>query len=116
MALAVSTTSPQSLLTAIKKAIDDKKVVTWRYEDIGGVRYYTHCVEQWDRTAWFKASTAAPGLVFNIVPPKGKAISAPVYAVYHGRLAEMLLSHFDKQFCQASASALPVSGDSVKAA
>jgi hypothetical protein len=116
LALAVSTASPQSLLAAIKKAIDDKKVVTWRYKDIGGVRYYTHSANQWDSLAWFKGSIESPGLVFYIVPPKGKKISTEVYAVYHGRFTEMLLAHFDSQFRETSASAIPVPGDSVKAA
>jgi hypothetical protein len=116
MALTVSTSSPQTLLNGIKKAIDDKKVLTWGYKEVDGVRYYTHIADQWNKLAWFKALIQPPGLVFNIVPPKGKGVSTEVYAIYHGRFAEMLLAHFDHQFSEARASAMARAGDIVKAA
>lgn len=116
MALSVSTSSPQAILNGIKKGIDDKKILTWGYKDIKGVRYYTHTADQWNMAAWFKASLEPPSLVFYILAPKGKKISTEVYAVYHGRLAEMLLAHFDDKFSEASASSMPASGDVIKAA
>jgi hypothetical protein len=116
MALTVSTSSPQALLDAIKDAIDDKKVLTWGYKDVNGVRYYTHTAHQWKKRAWFKPSIKPGALVFNIVPPQGKRVTTEVYAIYHGRFAEMLLAHFDQMFSEATVSALAKDGDMVKAA
>lgn len=113
MAVTVSTSRGAALLAAIYKAIDDKKILTWGYTQQDGVRYLTHTAEQWDKQAWFRPLVDAPGLVFNILPSKGGKVSATAYGIFHGRLIEMLLNHFDKDFSATSASALPAAGDSV---
>jgi hypothetical protein len=48
--------------------------------------------------------------------PVQLAALSDVYAVYHGRFAEMLLAHFDKEFSEARASAMPAAADIIKAA
>jgi hypothetical protein len=116
MAINVMTGNGQALLAAIFKAIDDKKVDTWRYETHDGVKYLTHSPDQWDQKAWLKATVAAPGLVLNIVKPKSSNISTVLYAVYPGRFIEMLLAHFDRQMSGASATAMPTAADVVKSA
>ena len=116
MAVNVTTGNGQELLAAIYKAIDDKKIVTWRYEAHDGVKYLTHCADQWDQKAWLKATVQSPGLVLNIVKPKSNDISTEVYAVYHGRFIEMLLAHFDQQMSGAAATAMPTAADTVKSA
>lgn len=116
MAIKVSTDNGHALLTSIYKAIVEKRVQTWRYIDHEGERYLTHSADQWDAKAWLKGSVQHPGLVFNIVPPKGSAVTTEVYAIYHGRFIEMLLAHFDSQMGDAAATAKPVVGDVVKAA
>jgi hypothetical protein len=116
MAIYVTTGNGQALLAAIYKAIDDKNVRTWRYETHGGVKYLTHSAEQWDKKAWMKASAQQPGLVFNIVKSQSENISTEVYAIYHGRLVEMLLAHFDGQIFSAAATSMPTVADVVKAA
>ncbi len=52
-------------------------------------------------------------IVFNILGRRGQAMSRTVYAVYHGRFIEMLLSHFDSRFDRAVASAMPKPGDQI---
>ncbi len=116
MAINVTTGNGQAVLTAIYKAIDENKVRTWRYETHDGVKYLTHSAEQWDQKAWMKASVQQPGLVFNIVKPKSTNISTEVYAIYHGRLVEMLLAHFDGQISGAAATSMPTVSDVVKVA
>jgi hypothetical protein len=54
-------------------------------------------------------------LVFNILNPRGVAITKEVYGVYHGRFIEMLLVHFDNSFMNADASAAVAAGDQVTA-
>src|SRR5437762_168405 len=98
MAVFVSTGEGNALLKAIFKAIDDKKVVTWGYTQVGAVKYFTHTATQWDQKAWFQPSFQSDGLRFYIVPPQGKSVSREAYAIYHGRLVEMLLAHFDSKF------------------
>ena len=116
MAINVTTGNGQALLAAIYKAIDDKKIDTWRYEAHGGVKYLTHCANQWNKKAWLKATIQSPGLVLNIVKPKEKSISTVVYAVYHGRFIEMLLAHFDQHMSGAAATAMPTAADVVQGA
>jgi len=111
MAVIAIATKPAELLAAIKKQIADKRIETWADEN----NFFTHSPPQWNRKAWFKPSTGPGTLTFFTVPPKGRSVSAEVYAVYHGRLIEMLLAHFDKSFSQANATAMPVTGDITKA-
>ena len=61
----------------------------------------------------FFPSVEEDKLVFSILGRKSKAMSKAVYGVYHGRLIEMLLTHFDTSFSRASASALPEGDDRV---
>lgn len=116
MSVSASTTKPKALLAALYKAIDEGHIQTWRYQDVGNVRWLTHSAKQWDALAWFKATVVAGGIVFNISPPPKKTLTTEVYAVYHGRLIEMLIAHFGESLTQTAASPLPVAGDVIKAA
>ncbi|WP_297837862.1 hypothetical protein [Pseudomonas sp.] len=111
MAIIVNTANPKSLLSEIKQAIADSKIVTWSCDGQGD---FSHTAEQWKYHAWFRAKIEESRLVFNTVPPKGKVISRVDYGVYHGRFIEMLLSHFDERFRDASATAMPSSGDVIR--
>jgi len=111
MAVVVTTANPSSLLSAIKMAIDNDEVQTWSYDADGD---FTHSVEQWARRAWFRPVVREESLVFNIIPPRTRTVTRAVYGVYHGRLVEMLLNHFDKRFTEVSATALPTGADRIK--
>ena len=112
MAIRVSTSQPNSLLAAIKKAIDSKHVETWSYDSDGD---FTHAPTQWANKAWLRPKIQSGALVLNILNPQGVSLSKEVYGVYHGRFIEMLLVHFDDQFGDAVASASVGVGDSVSA-
>jgi len=107
MAISISTTSPNALLDAFKKAIQDRKIETWIEKD----GYFTHDTPQWRYTAWMKPSVVTGQLVFNIYPSTGGRITSVVYSIYHGRLIESFLAHFDKDFSTASATAMPTVSD-----
>ncbi len=113
MAVNVFTTEPGALLSVIYEAIAKKHVETWEYTTVDGAVYFTHTPPQWKGLAWLKPAVFNGKLVLNIVPPKGSKISTPVYGVYHGRFIEMLLTHFDQKFSEASATAMPAPGDMV---
>jgi hypothetical protein len=110
MAIVVRTDRPQGLLAAIKAEIDAGKIDTWRYDSDGD---FSHSPDQWRHKAWLRPSTGAGELVFKILTPTNQKMSRVVYAVYHGRFIEMLLTHFDLRFTSADASALPERGDIV---
>ncbi|MFZ1220113.1 MAG: hypothetical protein WAO00_12530 [Chthoniobacterales bacterium] len=103
MALTIQTASPNALLTAIKKAIDEKHVETWTYDDAGD---FTHTPSQWKNRAWLRPKMEAGTLRFGLVGQQGVAMSKLIYGVYHGRFIEMLLVHFDDSFSIARASAV----------
>lgn len=108
MAIVVSTDTPKGLLAAIKAEIDAGRIETWEYDSDGD---FTHSPEQWRQKAWLRPSTGSGELVLGILGPTNQKMSRVVYAVYHGRFIEMLLTHFDLKFTKAIASALPERGD-----
>jgi hypothetical protein len=52
-------------------------------------------------------------LVFGLLGQKSVVTTSVVYGVYHGRLIEMLLVHFDGSFSTATATALPDAYDTI---
>jgi len=109
MALHFKTTSPNKLLEAYKKAIDDGHVTTWSYDKDGD---FTHTADQWIRQAWLRPKVREGAeLAFYILTPKEADLSSATYAVYHGRFIESMLRHCDKLFENGYASALPEKGD-----
>ena len=102
MAVIVKTSNPSTLLKKIKKAIDDKKIDTWSYDDDGD---FTHTPEQWRSKAWLKPKIYSSELRFGILGQKETKMTTYIYGIYHGRFIEMLLNHFDSDFTQASATA-----------
>lgn len=111
MAIIVRTATPLSLLTSIKTGIAEGRVTTWSIDSDGD---FTHSPEQWIHKAWLRPRIVrSEFLVLNALSPKDTRMSSVVYAVYHGRFIEMLLSHFDKEFSNASATAMPVAPDQV---
>lgn len=111
MAIYLETATPKKLLTAFKKAIDDGHIVTWSYDKDGD---FTHTAEQWDKTAWLRPHIQeGVALKLTIIPRKDKKMSSVVYAIYHGRFIEAMLSHCDSLFVSGRATAMPEAGDSV---
>jgi hypothetical protein len=111
MAVIVRTDNPAELLRAILEGIDKGSIRTWSLND--SRRYLTHSVTQWRALAWMKFTVGTDNLTFNIVRPKDRKVTVELYAVYHGRLIEMLLAHFDQRFLSAQATALPTEADLV---
>lgn len=107
----VSTNDPAGLLAAVKKAIDDRKVVTWEYDKAGD---FTHTPAQWHAKAWLRPSMAEGALLFGIVKRNDESLTDEYYAVYHGRFIEMLAAHFDELFTVACATAKLQSPDVAK--
>ncbi len=103
------TANPQQLLASLKEAISNGRIETW--SDQNGD--FTHKPGQWVHKAWLRPSIKESKLRFAIIRPKNLSINSEVYAVYHGRFIEMMLAHFDQQFSNGAATALPIAPDQV---
>jgi hypothetical protein len=110
MAVRIFSDNPKGLLAGAKASIRDGSIDTWSVDADGD---FTHSPDQWKNRAWFRPVIFEDRLVFNILAPKSKHISRSVYGIYHGRLIEMFLVHFDQDFSRASATALPTNGDRI---
>lgn len=108
MSINFLTTDPNKLLAAYKKAIDDKHVVTWSYDKAGD---FTHTPDQWVNKAWLRPVILDGRLILNILGNKSVVTTRAIYAVYHGRFIESMLSHCDLLFTTAQATALPTNSD-----
>lgn len=103
--------NPAVLLASFKEAIRKGHVETW--SEVNGD--FTHTPAQWREKAWFRPTTYGNELRFSIVRPQNAKVTTEVYAVYHGRLVEAMLAHFDSQFTAASTTAMPAASDRVAA-
>ncbi|WP_157381590.1 hypothetical protein [Burkholderia ubonensis] len=111
MAITVYTHAPQTLLNSIRKAIDDKKVETWTYDNDGD---FYHTPDQWSKKAWLRPHVQQGVLLLGLLGQEGVAMTKLIYGVYHGRFIEMLLTHFDSDFSNASSTALEGAVDHFK--
>jgi hypothetical protein len=108
MALNFDTATPNKLLAAFKKAIDDGHVDTWSYNAAGD---FTHIPPQWKGEALMRPEVFAGRLTFSFLRKRTEKTSRELYAVYHGRLAESFLVHCDQLFDNVSATALATNSD-----
>lgn len=110
MAIRLKTNTPQALLNAFKKAIDEKRILTWSYDVDGD---FTHTPDQWKNKAWLRSHVRTGELVLTIIKQKDVNISSLIYAVYHGRFIESMLQHCDTLFSEGIATAMPTTEDRV---
>lgn len=108
MAVRVFTDKPEDLLSTIKGAVSEGSVVGWKVDEDGD---FTVTAANIANHAWMRPKVLSDRLLFNIIGKKGGTLSTRMYAVYHARLIEMLLNHFDDGFKSAAATAMPISGD-----
>ena len=103
MAIIFETTNPSTLLSTFKKAIDDRKVVTWAYDSDGD---FVHTPQQWSQVGWLRPRIQQGRLVFGFLARPNQKCTSEGYAVYHGRFIESMLAHCDALFSEAKATAL----------
>jgi hypothetical protein len=110
MAINFNTANPSNLLAAFKKAIDDKKIVTWSYDTDGD---FTHTPEQWKKRAWLRPRISNGVLSLTFIPSQRENTTWEVYSVYHGRFMESMMVHCHDLFSEASAPSKPTAADSI---
>ena len=108
MAIIIKTVDPGGLLKAIKTAIDEKKIVTWSYDKDGD---FTHTPDQFVNKAWLTSKIYVGELRLGILKQKSIELSTSIYAIYHGRFIETVLSHFDQKFTTALATSVKTEPD-----
>ncbi|HRF09432.1 MAG TPA: hypothetical protein PL193_12440 [Xanthobacteraceae bacterium] len=108
MAIRLFCKEPKVLDKKIKAAFDDGVFSDWKLDSDGD---FTFVSEEWENTAWMRPKVLEDRIVFNILGAKSKSMTREVYAVYHCRFVEMLLSHFDTDFIRVTVTALPDKGD-----
>ena len=96
MKIEAITASPDMLIAAIDKAMNDGDLKTWKIvkADKGQI-LYTHTPEQWNEKALLTRVAKTDRVVFNINWwTKNDEPSDEVKGIYIGRFSEVLLVHF----------------------
>ena len=91
MAIIVKSKHSEYIRIKIPVLIKEGKIDTWEIDEDGD---YTHLPHQWHNRAWMRAIIEEQDLVFYIIGRKQSKLSIEEYSVYHGRMAEMIMSHF----------------------
>jgi hypothetical protein len=112
MAVIITASNPTELLASIKAGMESGSVTAWICDSDGD---FTLSTPSWTLKAWLRPRISEGKLVLNILPPRHSTMSKGVYAAYHARFIEMLLTAFDGNFTDAKATALPIYPDLVKA-
>jgi hypothetical protein len=104
----IYTSKPRALLKEIKNLIDEGHIKTWAYDSDGD---FTHSAQQFNKKAWLSPEVLDDGLRMKIVASKEYDLTRFLYAVYHGRFIEMLITHVPDLFTKAVATADPTAGE-----
>lgn len=96
--------TPKKLWGNILEQIDNGVIDTWEIDSDGDL---TNTSYQWRGEAWFRCRQNGNELIFGIVARRDKKMSKAIYGLYHGRFAEMLLTHFDTQIKEIRISSMP---------
>lgn len=109
------TQNAASLLKLFKARIEQPevkgKITTWMLSE--DKQDFTHKSDNWKYLAWFQPAVKNDRLTFNIIKTKGQNVSTVAYSYYHGHLIETFLNHFDTEFSNAVATAMPTADDLV---
>lgn len=108
MAIIVKTDNPEGLLNEIKRAIDEKVTDLWSYDSAGD---FSHTPDKWINRAWLRPEAGEGELKFGILGTKDVGMTASLYSAYHACFIEMLLTHLDKYFDTAAATAKKTAPD-----
>lgn len=89
--------SANNLISQIMDYINTGKLRTWEYDIEGD---FTHSAPQWKNEAWIRHnyitdSNAEWDVIFGLLGKKTEEMTKSLYAIYHGRFSEMLLTYFD---------------------
>jgi hypothetical protein len=114
MAINFETSTPKKLLATFKKAIDEGRVVTWKYDGDGD---FIHTPDQWKEFGWLRPTIyEGQRLTLYFIGRQDKKTTKAAYGVWHGRFIESMLTHCDELFTVGIATAEPTNSDVISAA
>ncbi|MDD3787284.1 MAG: hypothetical protein PHO94_01145 [Petrimonas sp.] len=111
MAIIIKTDHPDLLLDQIYEAIDAKKADKWLRMPDGRITYGALL---WKNEAFFKPQIWVDDneLRFGLLKRKDrKHISSKLYATFHTKFIETMLTHFDTRFTSITATAVKAEPD-----
>lgn len=111
MAIIIKTEYPNALLDKIYKTIETKEAGKWLITSDGRI---TRMPLLWRNEAFFKPEIWIDEneLRFGLLKRKDRRhITTKLYTVFHTKFIEMLLSNFDKDFKEATITALSTPPD-----
>ncbi len=111
MAIIIQTDQPDLLLDKIFEAVDNKRADKWIRTDDGRLTYGALL---WKNEAFFKPQIWVDEneLRFGLLKRKDrKHITTKLYTIFHTKLIELLLSHFDSDFRSITATAAKTEPD-----
>lgn len=91
----------RDFLEKVNARITRSDIKTWLLDS---EKDYTHAPEQWRNKAWMRSYIEDKYIVFGLVSSRQFILTRELYAVYHGRFAEMLLAHFDADIIELDIS------------
>ena len=96
--------SPRGLSVAeLNNKIQHISLETWLCDIDGDLTYNS---PQWLNEAWFHPRVERNKLIYGIIGRRDSRMTKHVYAVFHARFIEMLLSNFDKEIASIQCSSL----------
>jgi hypothetical protein len=110
MAITVYTDAPQALLNQIKDDARAGALKTWEMDDD---QDFTHTPQQWLNQAFMRGQVSNQRLYFWIIGRKAVPTTKVIYAVYHARFSEMLLTRYDRRMVKVEISSLATNSDRI---
>lgn len=110
MAVIVHTGNSHTLLEGIRFAIENGEISAWELDEDGDL---TLTQSKWRYKAWLHPKPESNRLLFTMIPRSEKNVTIVEYAVYHARLVEMLLVHFEDDCSSVYCTSQPDHGDSL---
>lgn len=110
----IQTLNPIGLLNQIYKAIDDKKIATWWYDEEKDFRWKP-TTSTWQLNAYFTPKAeeidGVKYLSLRLKTFSNKSIRTEDFAAYHGHFAQMILAHFGSANRIIHMYTIPVEGE-----
>jgi hypothetical protein len=101
MSLTITTPDAEALRKDIWERLDQQAIERWESDG----ESFTLTDPEWGGKVWVRAFTEPGQLLLGLVPAEAGVMAEGVYAVYCGRLVELLLQHF-----RGKVSAVQVTG------
>lgn len=105
--ITITTENPLTLIASIDFAMRSNVIRGWTIDGVGD---YTMTSNFRGNRAWFRHRIHGNEIQFGIIGSRSAPMDRTLYSVYHSRLIEVLLTHFDNDIQSLEVSPLLVRG------